>query len=235
MRKKLVLFDIDGTLVKRCSSSASLHTDALVHAFKAVFGIDVKLGASTIKLSGMTDRAIVFTLGEMDGLKRNEILAKIDDVFAATIKYFLEGIDDDHTFSLIPGVLPLIHDLKEKGHTLGLLTGNLEPIAEAKLKKFSIFQFFQVGAFGNVTEIRHHLVEIAKGKMSLIGMSFENEDIVVIGDTPRDVDCGKNACVRTIAVATGDFSFEELKECKPDFLFNSLSDTNSIISAIESA
>ena len=119
---------------------------------------------------------------------------------------------------------------------MGLLTGNIEPGAQRKLDASGLgFSRFQVGAFGSDSENRDELPMIAATRAkTLASVRHECEDLVIVGDTPADISCGEAVGARTIAVATGVYSRSQLKECYPDFLFDSLEDTNSVWDAMMS-
>jgi phosphoglycolate phosphatase len=136
------------------------------------------------------------------------------------------------------GVMPLLDALVHREHcVVGLLTGNLEPGAQHKLTAAGIgFSRFSVGAFGSDHEIRAELPAIAQRRArERLGRHFEGSAMVIVGDTPSDIQCGRPIGARAIAVATGHYTMESLAEHAPDAVFNDLSDTEAVVAAIENA
>ena len=116
---------------------------------------------------------------------------------------------------------------------LGLLTGNIEEVAWIKLGRVELDGPFWVGAFGDQALNRSELPGVAiQNAASVSGHTFEGKDVVIVGDTPNDVLCGRHLNVKTVAVATGEFSREELAEYEPDYLFDDLIDTVRVGGAI---
>lgn len=228
VKKKLVLFDIDGTLVTRCL----IHETSFSIAIKKVFGIDVNI--TEIPAAGRTDKWIVIELLKRKGLQIERILPKIKKVYKEMSNYFQEKIKNDESFERISNVEILLNNLKIRGHVLGLLTGNVERIAKLKLKKVGLLKYFEDGGFGDISEKRSDLVEIAmKNIEHKLKIKFDKKDVFIIGDTPLDIECGKFSGVKTIAVSTGPFSLDELKKYNPNYLFEDFSNTDDIIKAIE--
>ena len=133
-----------------------------------------------------------------------------------------------------PGVRPLLEALAaEPQVTLGLLTGNLEPCARAKLAPLDVNRYFPFGAFGSDHEDRYRLPAVAleRGR-SVVGIAFEGADLVIVGDSVHDVLCGRGLGVRAVAVATGKTPPTRLSEVKPDALLDDFGDTTSAFRAI---
>ncbi len=127
----------------------------------------------------------------------------------------------------MPGVLETLGILSQKGHFLmGVVTGNFEEAAWAKLERRKIRHFFRFGGFGSDSESRFELTRRAlrRGK-SLLKSKISNSDVLVIGDTVHDIAAGKKMGVKTAAVATGQTPVEELLRHSPDFLLRDLCDT----------
>jgi phosphoglycolate phosphatase-like HAD superfamily hydrolase len=116
---------------------------------------------------------------------------------------------------------------------VGLLTGNVEFTAWKKLEKAGLHQYFSFGAFGNESKVRSDLVGIALERAKeKLGIAFAGREAVIIGDSVHDVKCGKGYGARSIAVATGFHSKEELLRAEPDVLFDDLSDYRAVIQVI---
>jgi phosphoglycolate phosphatase-like HAD superfamily hydrolase len=134
---------------------------------------------------------------------------------------------------LLPGVVPALEALRAQGAIQTLLTGNLEPVAEIKLRALDLQHYFdlRIGAYGSDDHDRTKLVPIAQRKAA----AHYTDDIdipVVIGDTPRDIACGKAGAARTIAVATGTFNTEQLAAHGPDVVLADLTDTEAVVRAV---
>jgi phosphoglycolate phosphatase-like HAD superfamily hydrolase len=136
---------------------------------------------------------------------------------------------------LMPGVTPLIDVLHQRTDLiLGLLTGNLAEGANAKLSAAGIDpRLFRVGAFGSDHEIRGELPAVAQRRArETLGHDIAGRDVVVIGDTPSDLQCGRSIGARAIGVATGRFSVDELWQHDPAAVFANFTDTNAVVEAI---
>jgi len=135
---------------------------------------------------------------------------------------------------LLPGVLELLERLKSRKHlVLALLTGNVSRGAQLKLEHYGVWHFFEFGAFADDHQDRNQLGPFARARANeKHGRQFSAAEIDVIGDTPRDIACGKALGARTIAVATGTWSRADLAKHQPDFLIDDLSDVNSLINAL---
>jgi phosphoglycolate phosphatase len=228
MSRKLVLFDVDGTLITKCR----LHPGgAFSEGFLKVYGIDFewKSGIRT----GMTDKRIIIEILRERGFDERIIREKMTQMFAAMTRYVEENIKEDNSFHEMPHVRELLVELEKKGDILGLVTGGVEKIAKLKLKKLGLMGFFKVGGFGDSSENRSHLVlQAIKMADEKFKCKFDNKDVFVIGDTPRDVQCGKEARVKTIAMATCHDTLFELKKHNPDCAFADFSEWEKIVWAI---
>jgi phosphoglycolate phosphatase-like HAD superfamily hydrolase len=135
----------------------------------------------------------------------------------------------------LAGVLDLLDELvRQLACVVGLLTGNLESGARHKLTAAGIrFEQFRIGAFGSDHEHRVALPAIAQQRArDRLGTAFEGEQVVIVGDTPSDIECGRPIGARTIAVATGHYSLDHLAGHEPTYLFADLSDTRAVLAAI---
>jgi len=224
-QKRLLLFDIDGTLIH--SGGAGLH--ALKSAFTERFGITDDLHG--IEIAGMTDSGIVISI-----LNKHKIPATNENVSAFLDSYvhFLSLELPRRIGNLLPGVLELLEKLKSRPHlVLALLTGNVSRGAQLKLEHYGVWHFFEFGAFADDHHDRNRLGTVARARAKeKHGRQFSSSEIDVIGDTPRDIACGKAFGARTIAVATGTWSRGQLAKYQPDFLIDDLSDVEGIIDTL---
>src|SRR5216117_514931 len=221
-QKRLLLFDIDGTLIH----SGGAGVRALIRAFKEHFGIDDDL--HDIEIAGMTDSGIVVSI-----LKKHQIPATTENVSAFLDSYvhFLSLELPRREGKLLPGVLELLEKLKSRRHlVLALLTGNVSRGAQLKLEHYGVWHFFEFGAFADDHQDRNRLGPFARARAKeKHGRQFSASEIDVIGDTPRDIACGQALGARTIAVATGTWSHDELAKYQPDFLIDDLSNVDDVI------
>jgi phosphoglycolate phosphatase len=220
---RLVLFDVDRTLIGR----SQCHHDAFSYAFKKVYNVDTDI--KIINYGGMTDPNIAVEVLKKVGVDEDLILSKLDECMDVIVDYFQKNVKKDN-IPILDGVKELLELLTEKGILLGLITGNLEPIAWGKLKTIDLDQYFRLGGFGSDNINRTELVKIAV-KKAKENFNFNGKTFVV-GDTPRDIKAGKEANVRTIAVATGTYSTEELQNFGADFVFDDLKDKEEIMKII---
>lgn len=229
---KIVLFDIDGTIL--LSDGAGRH--AMEAALTAVFGT---AGPKDHRYDGKTDKLIVREAMRLEGFTDAEVDARMDVV----LDLYVEGLranlrDGRRRAYTLPGVRALLDAVEESGDlVLGLLTGNVVVGAEAKLGAVSIdMARFRVGAFGSDHEERPMLPPIARERASaLLGREVPGDRLVIIGDTPADIHCGRGVGARAIAVATGGYDVDALASHAPVATFADLSDTARVMEAIRDA
>jgi len=225
---KLILWDIDGTLLY----SGGVAGEAMRASMERVYG-----SASTAarhSYAGKTDRQIIL---ETFAERSHDDLFNTLDHFTATYVEELLGRRDDFLSRcrVLEGVTAALERLKATDVIQSVLTGNLQPIARIKLDLMGLTRFLDldIGAYGSDHHRRTELVPIAAARAAQrYGRSFTGTDVVVIGDTPHDIDCGRAGGARTIAVATGPFSTDMLRTHGADVVLESLADTDAVIAAI---
>lgn len=216
---KIPLFDIDGTLFKTANP---VHRDAFEYAFKKTYGINAK--QTDISPEGKVDNQIILEVLEKHGISEKEIKQKIKDATKEMTIYFEENKNSVNP-EILPGVINLLKKLRHKNIPIGMLTGNVEEIAWIKIEKAGLKDFFDFGAFGDKAFKRVELVEHAKNNAEkALNKCFKTTDFVIIGDTPRDIECAKDAGINVIAVSTGIYPFEELLNEKPNLVVHYLDD-----------
>jgi phosphoglycolate phosphatase-like HAD superfamily hydrolase len=226
---KLVLFDIDGTILLTDGAGRR----AVQRALFEVFG---STGTADHRFDGKTDPQIVRELMRIEGHADEHI----DERMGRMLKRYVEFLHEELRSGigrtrLMPGVRELLDALDARDDILlGLLTGNLAAGAHAKLSAAGIDPArFRVGAFGSDHEARGELPGVAQRRArEELGLDIAGEDVVVIGDTPADIQCGRAIGARAIGVATGHYSVDELARHRPAAVFENLSPTGDVIRAI---
>lgn len=223
MQNKLILFDIDETLI----DAGKAGTRALNKAFAELFGIEDAF--KNIKMAGRTDIQIMKEALSLYGLSDGN--GRVNDVINQYLSNLRKEIENPWK-KLKPGVFEILDDLVSKSIPLGLLTGNLEAGAKIKLTPFRLQKYFPAGAFGSDNEDRDKLLPIAVRKFSELGVNATPERCVVIGDTPRDVQCAKVHNAFCIATATGPYSKEALADAGADIVVENLEEKEACLNFI---
>ena len=219
--KKLLLFDVDKTLI-----TAQGHWSAFYRALKEIIG-EFEEGDKTPYL-GRTDKFIMQTFFRKNNVKiTNE---NIERCLSRTTELYVEDIKK-LDIVCCPGVKKLLEILDDKGHILGLVTGNIKEIAYMKLNKAGIGHYFKIGGFGDYETERSELVKYAI-KEANDKFGFKG-DVFVFGDTLNDVEAAHKADVKCVAVATGHVSFDGLKKSGADLVVKDLAGTEKMIEFIE--
>lgn len=217
---KLILFDIDGTLLLCGKQIRPLFLNALKAAFGDGFQVHRPDG---YQFAGKTDPRIALDLLSWTGMPREDVLARLPDVQRLYFESLEAGLDVAG-MRLMPGVLPLLERLQARGDVvLGLLTGNWRRGAEIKLSRFDLGRFFPFGAFGDDAVDRRELVPVAMARATeSVGREFGPEEVWIVGDSLLDVDCARAAGARSVAVATGFTALQDLRAAGPDYAFADL-------------
>jgi phosphoglycolate phosphatase len=213
---RLVLFDIDGTLIRTGGAG--------VKAFERTFASEFNIPRATEKLSfaGRTDTSLVrecFLQHQVEPASKN--FRRFFDAYVFWLDHLLGQLDG----ATCPGVKQLIDNLQRLRHPplIGLLTGNIRLGAEIKLRHFGLWDFFESGAFGDDHEQRNHLALIAQRRGGqLLRRQLPGEQILVIGDTPLDIACAKAINAKVLAVGTGGFTCDQLSAHQPTWVAENL-------------
>ena len=208
---RLVLFDIDGTLILTGGAGMKAFTEAFAEAF------DLPNATESMEFAGRTDRGLayeVFRANQIEPTQAN--FERFTEVYTQQLAKHLPA---DNTQPL-PGVVELLDAIEARATPpmLGLLTGNLPLGAELKLTHYHLWHRFEFGAFGDTTEDRN---EIAQSAFENAQGQFPNlspSEILIIGDTPADIHCAQSIGARVLAVATGSYTEAQLAEHHPTFL-----------------
>lgn len=228
--RRLILFDIDGTLL----SARGAPRLAFERAMLQVYGSTGPIATHTF--SGKTDPQIARELLRLDGMADAEIDRGLPGLWRTYIGELERELRrPDHETLVYPGVRALLAELDTRAHDtcVGLLTGNIEPGAALKLGTAGLAGHFRFGAYGSDCERRDGLPPIAVERaLSLTGVTFRGADVVVIGDTPADVTCGRALGVRAVAVATGRHDRAALTAAGAAVAFADFSDTKGVLAAL---
>lgn len=225
---RILLFDIDGTLLDPVGEGKVL----MRRAMEDVFGTSGEIDA--YDMSGKVDWQIVTDLMLQAGISPDSVEEKRGDFFAAYARH-VEASAPTLKMHLLPGVAELLERLSgDKKYLLGLVTGNVREAVPHKLLAAGIDPaLFRFGAFGSEHPDRNLLPALALSRLEqALGLTIPRERVLVIGDTPRDIECAHHTGVKVLCVATGRYSVEALCEFEPDYLLEDLTDTDAVMSIL---
>jgi phosphoglycolate phosphatase-like HAD superfamily hydrolase len=217
---RLVLFDIDGTLIRTGGAGVKAFAKVFETEFNAVDGFE------RLKFAGRTDVGLVrefFSFHDIPATPENF------SRFFERYVFWLDQMIRESTGSICAGVLDFINTLKKlpEPPVLGLLTGNVRLGAEIKLRRFGLWDIFQTGGFADDHEERNKIAAVARSRGSrLIKHELKDSEVLVIGDTPHDISCGRFIRAQVLAVATGAYTLPELKLHTPDWVVENLTQIN---------
>jgi phosphoglycolate phosphatase len=225
----LILFDIDGTLV--LTGRAGLR--AMNRACADEVGHDNAMDG--VEFAGRTDWSILRDVMRNNGKAMDQpLLDRLNRRYVAHLAEEIQlpgkGVKD-----VMPGIRPLLDALQQRTDVaLGLLTGNFIDGARVKLEYFDLWKYFPCGAFGGDSPDRNDLVPIAVRRAREGGVAdVEHSRVIVIGDTPNDVECARVVGAIPVAVATGTYSVDQLKATGADIVFKDLSDTAAFLKLLD--
>lgn len=224
MRNKLLVWDIDGTLV-HCGSCGR---DALNETFKELFHIENAF--ENVKIGGAMDSVLLNEVLEKSGISMNykgEFLQK----YGINLKKVLE----DYKFNIIlPGIKEILNYTHHHKHIYNTIaTSNFEIGAKTKLDSHGLNSYFVTGGFGDIEREKWHAVNVAIVQTEkFFNVEFKKEDIYIIGDTWYDIECAQKIGVKSVAVATGWVEYEKLQSYNPDYIFKDLTDYSAFINLL---
>ncbi len=212
MPRPLVLFDIDGTLLRRAGMH---HRDALVHAVRRVTKIETTMEG--VPVSGMLDRDIVRIMLRNAGATEAFVRRHMPEIVREAQRVYSRTCPDLRR-RVCPGVRGLLYKLSRRGVATGLVTGNLTRIGLKKMERAGLRHYLQFGAFAELAADRAGLVRIAICEARRRGWIDRSSPIALVGDHPNDINAARANRVRAIAVATGVVGADELAKHSPDVL-----------------
>ncbi len=245
--RKLILFDIDGTLIRTGGAGVR----AMTRAFEQTCGVSDAL--QTVEVAGRTDRLIMTDALALVGRPLDDDLVhRFRDLYCDFLREELRGMPEHSGASdtagtgpsdargvqgALPGVRLLLEELEQRDDVdLALLTGNFRSSAEIKLAHYDLWRYFPWGAFADDALERPDLLPVALTRYhSHTTRAIDPADVIIVGDTPHDVTCARQGGAKVVAVATGNFDREALSRYEPDVVFEDLRDTSAFMSLIDHA
>jgi phosphoglycolate phosphatase len=205
----LVLFDIDGTLIR---SAGPHHREALVEAIRRTAHVETTTDG--VPVAGMLDREILKTMMLRAGMRPSAIQRVMPEVIARAQSIYVRRVPDISK-KVCPGVRSLLRRLNVRGVVIGLVTGNLSRIGWRKMVRTGLRPYFRFGAFAEMAHDRAGLVRIAIRRARAERWIGRQSAITLIGDHPNDVLAAKANGIRAVAVGTGIVELEELQSHSP--------------------
>jgi phosphoglycolate phosphatase len=206
-----LLFDIDGTLI----STGGASDRAWHRAFAELHGVDVNVPDYTGK--GVPDPEVGLECFR-GALGREPSGAEMAALMALRQRYLGEEVASSPGYRVMPGVVELLERLTGAGRLVGLITGNTEPAAHAKLARADLNRFFAFGGYGSDANVRVDVCRKALDRAEIAaGGRLDRAGSIATGDTPLDVEAGHGAGIRVVGVATGEYSVEDLREGGADW------------------
>ncbi|MBI2852559.1 MAG: HAD family hydrolase [Chloroflexi bacterium] len=226
---KLIIFDLDQTLV----DFISIHDEATRRLFREFFNLDARL--TEIDFPG---KSLAWCFRELAALKKvppdlfqtksRHLLGRYDTIFCEILP------KEEGEKHILPGARDLLDELAKTEHLVMLYTGDSREIVEAVFRVTGLGKYFRDRFYGTEAKDRAEMVKMAIARAKeLTGKKFEGKDIVIIGDSVRDVECGRLFNALTITVTTGFHSREQISEAGADFVFDDLRNTEQVMTVIE--
>ncbi len=225
---KLVIFDLDQTLVDLLAA----HNRTVARVFRELFGVNAKL--TDVDFGGRSLQENFLLLAKVKGISEEKVRGLGPTLLKTYEDYFVETLPRDARRNVLPGVVRLLKVLSSTGNVVVLYTGNSKRIVDAVLAAAGLKPFFRFCLYGTEVEHRSDMIGIAMDEAHrLTGVVFSGKDVVVVGDSPRDIEAGKRFGACTLAVATGFHTESVLSAYTPDYIFKDLRDWRRAAQAIE--
>jgi len=213
----LVLFDIDGTLMR---GAGSHHKQALIEGIRRVTGVDTHLDG--VPTSGTLDRDLITIMLRVAGYGERRIRASLRQIMSETQNCYVDRCQIDLSPFVCTGVREFISEVSERGAVLGLVTGNLSQIGWRKVELAGLRSYFSLGAFAEDGRTRARLARVARHRAVRARLVTKDCPVTLIGDHANDVEAAQTNGFQSVAVATGVMPLEELRTLRPDFLVRDL-------------
>lgn len=224
---KLIIFDLDQTLV----DVLAVHNSATEEVFRAFFNVKAKL--TEVDFAGRSLVENFTELARIKGIPDERIKEVLPRLLAEYEMSFVRHFPRNPGRYILPGARRLLQELSRVGHLVVLYTGNSQKIVDKVLAATGLGKYFRFAVYGTEVKARADMVKLALEKAEkLTGRRFRDKEIVIIGDSIRDVECGRQFNALTIAVSTGFNSEEELLKAGADLVFSSLGNYREVLEAI---
>ncbi len=230
-QRRLILFDIDGTLIETGGAGLASLRDGFYDAFPEI----ADRPFPELDLGGATDGGVTIFLFDHFELENSaERRAHFYGHYLGHLKDRLADFENQGRGKVLEGVGELLEQLRQnESHELAVLTGNIQDGAWLKLRHYRLDSYFRCGAFGDDHHDRNELGPFALRRASeSTGVIFEPENVVIVGDTVKDIACARALGAKAVAVATGSASRDELVAASPDCFLDDFSDVSSTMNAI---
>jgi len=225
---KLIIFDLDQTLV----DFLSVHDEATRRLFKRFFNVNTRL--TEIDFAGKSLIENFRELARLKDIPEDIFRQKNNQLLESYETTFGENLPRDAAKHILPGAKELLRELSRTDHIVALYTGDSPEIVNHVFRVTGLGRYFRFCFYGTEVESRSDMVRLAISKAEKsTGRKFRDKNIVIIGDSVRDIECGKLFGASTIAVATGFHSRKELLKAGPDYLFDNLRDYRKLLTAID--
>ncbi|MGZ8603020.1 MAG: HAD family hydrolase [Actinomycetota bacterium] len=215
VQRRVVLFDVDGTLIDTGGAGGRSWS----YAFREAFGVDGDI--RKFSEVGMTDPVVARETFE--GTMGRE--PTTDEVIRLMMRYVLRlpiEVDESPGYRTMPGVHDLLERLVEADTLLGLVTGNIEGAAHIKISRARLGRFFLFGGYGSDSSVRSDLTRAAIARAeALSGHEIDPAEVIVVGDTPRDIEAAHGAGAIAVGVATGEYTVDQLHDAGADHVLRS--------------
>jgi phosphoglycolate phosphatase-like HAD superfamily hydrolase len=224
---KLIILDLDQTLV----DFISIHDESTGKLFKEMFGVEARL--TEVDFAGKSLIDNFHELARLKNIPEDAFQKKSQQLLESYETTFSESLPNNTTKYVLPGARELLSELSRTDNIVALYTGDSPGIVSQVFRTTGLGKYFKFCLYGTEVKTRADMVRKTITEAEKVtGRKFQGKDIVIVGDSVRDIECGKEFNALTIAVATGFHSLEELRENAPDYLFNDLTDYKYILQAI---
>jgi len=225
---KLIIFDLDQTLV----DFIAVHDESNRWLFQQLFGVDARLTEIDFAGRSLTDN--FSELARLKGVAENLFKVKLPELLQSYDRVFDKCIPTEGEKYVLPGVKKLLNGLTKAGDMIMLYTGDSHSVVKSVFRVTGIGKYFVATFYGTEVTNRVDMVRSAIQKAEkMTGRIFQGKEIVIIGDSVRDIECGKEFNALTIAVATGFHSLPRLEAAKPDYVFGNLRDYKKILQILK--
>lgn len=218
----LILFDIDGTLLRRAGEH---HREALITGIRRVTGFTTSFDG--VDTSGRLDRDLIRLILKAAGASERRINTNMSRIVAECQSAYLSNCAADLADRVCPGVPQFLNALKGQGGVMGLVTGNLTEIGWKKMELAGLRHCFAVGAFAQDGRTRTRLAQVARQRAVKDGLVSRTARVALVGDHPNDIEAAKANGFVSVAVATGLIPFETLEAHQPDIVVRDLSELDA--------